>query len=81
MSTPKIDKKTMMKGFRKVGLAMPLMFVGPIVVNSSFKNQSHPYYYYVLSIGIAICLFAMLWFFLGVNTIVKGIFNDNNQSE
>src|SRR5690606_40500315 len=57
MSTPQIDKETMMKGFRKVALAMPLMFVGPIIINSSFKNQTHPYYYYVLAaeIGRASC--------------------------
>lgn len=81
MSTPQIDKETMMKGFRKVALAMPLMFLGPIIINSSFKNQTHPYYYYVLATGIAICLFAMLWFFMGLRGIVKGIFNDKNKSE
>ena len=81
MSTPQIDKETMMKGFRKVALAMPLMFLGPIIVNMSFKNQNHPLYYIVLAFGIAICLFSMLWFFLGINTIVKGIFNDKNKSE
>ena len=82
MSKPsEFDMKTMKKGFRRVALAILLMFVGPIIINTSFKNQLHPFSSFVLSIGVSICLFSMLWFFLGVRGIVQGIFNDKNISK
>jgi len=76
-----LDKVTLFKGFKKVGFAIPLMFIGPIVINSSFKNQNHPFYYLVLSIGILICLFSMYLFFKGIITMVKGLFNDNEEKK
>ncbi len=77
MAAPDFDKATVFKGIRKVSMAIPLMFVGPIVINSAFKNEGHPFYYPILAIGILICLFSMLLFFRGIVTMVKGFFNDN----
>lgn len=74
--TTATDKKKLLLGLRKIGLAIPLMFIGPIVINSSFKNQNHPFYYPILGLGILICLFSMLWFLKGLLQIVSGLFND-----
>lgn len=76
METPKADKTKIYKGLQKVFIAIPLMFVGPIIINSSFKNQEHFLYYPVLILGCLICLFSMYLFFIGLKTLVSGLFND-----
>jgi len=76
METPKADKTKIYKGLQKVFIAIPLMFVGPIIIYSSFKNQEHFLYYPVLILGCLICLFSMFLFFMGLRTVVSGLFND-----
>ncbi len=76
METPKEDKVRIYKGLQKIFFAIPLMFVGPIIINSSFKNQEHFLYYPVLILGCLICLFSMYLFFKGLRTLVSGFFND-----
>lgn len=76
METPKADKTKIYKGLQKVFIAIPLMFVGPIIIYSSFKNQEHFLYYPVLILGCLICLFSMYLFFRGLRTLVSGLFND-----
>lgn len=76
METPKADKTKIYKGLQKVFIAIPLMFVGPIIIYSSFKNQEHFLYYPVLILGCLICLFSMWLFFIGLRTLVSGLFND-----
>ncbi|HLW63652.1 MAG TPA: DUF6095 family protein [Flavobacterium sp.] len=70
------DKRRIYKGLQKVFIAMPLMFVGPVIIYSSFKNSEHPLYYIILSLGCLMCLFSMYLFFMGLKTLVSGIFND-----
>ena len=76
METPKADKTKIYKGLQKVFIAIPLMFVGPIIIYSSFKNQEHFLYYPVIILGCLICLFSMYLFFIGLKTLVSGLFND-----
>ncbi|WKW47553.1 DUF6095 family protein [Myroides sp. JBRI-B21084] len=76
METPKTDKTRIYKGLQKIFIAIPLMFVGPIIINSSFKNKEHLLYYPVLILGCLICLYAMYLFFKGLKTMVNGLFND-----
>ncbi len=76
MATPKADKNRIYKGLQKIFIAIPLMFVGPIIIYSSFKNQEHFLYYPVLILGCLICLFSMYLFFMGLRTLVSGLFND-----
>lgn len=76
METPKSDKTRIFKGLQKIFIAIPLMFVGPIIIYSSFKNQDNLFYYPVLISGCVICLFSMFLFFKGLKTMVSGLFND-----
>lgn len=76
METPKTDKTRIYKGLQKVFFAIPLMFVGPIIIYSSFKNKEHFLYYPILTLGCIICLLSMYLFFRGLRTIVNGLFND-----
>lgn len=70
------DKKTVFKGIRFLAIALPLVFIGPTVIYSSFKNKEHYLYHVVLTIGILCCILGMFFIFKGVKTIVKGVFNE-----
>ena len=72
------DKKILVKGLTRLGWALPMFFLGPVIIHSSFKNEGHPMFIPVLGIGIIICLAAMLLMFMGIRTIMKSLF-DNNQ--
>ena len=69
------DKKILQKGILFMSIALPLLFLGPVVVHSAFKNQNNPYYFVVLGCGIVICLGAMLMMFLGLKKIMDSLFN------
>jgi hypothetical protein len=69
------DKRILMKGIRYLSGALPLFFLGPVVIHSSFKNQSHPMYIPVLGLGIITCIIAILLVFLGIRTIMKSLFD------
>lgn len=72
------DKKILVKGLTKLGWALPMFFLGPVVIHSSFKNEGHPMFIPILGIGIIICIAAMFLMFMGIRTIMKSLF-DNNQ--
>lgn len=74
------DKNILFKGIRYLSGALPLLFIGPIVINSSFKNKENPLYPYILVLGIIISLFAMFLLFKGLTTITKSLFDgDKNK--
>lgn len=76
MKQPETNKASMYKGLQRIFLAILLMFIGPVIINSAFKNQEHFLYYPVLLLGCGICLTAMYLFFKGLQKLVNGIFNE-----
>lgn len=75
------DKYKLAKGIKYLTGALPLLFLGPIIINSAFKNEKHTLYYYVLALGIIIALAAMFLIFKGINTIVNSMFDGDKQSQ
>lgn len=69
------DKKILTKGLKYMGWALPLFFIGPVVIHSSFKNQKHPFFIPVLGVGIILCFTAIALMFLGLRTIMKSLTN------
>lgn len=69
------NRKILAKGIKFLSGALPLLFMGPIVINSAFKNQKHPYYEIVLGVGLLFCVLAIFLMFKGINTIVKSLFD------
>lgn len=57
-------------------MALPLLFLGPVIIHSSFKNQQHPFFEVVLGVGILACISAVGLIFYGISLLVKTIFND-----
>ncbi|MGQ7947034.1 DUF6095 family protein [Flavobacterium sp. WC2509] len=70
------NKELLAKGIKYLTGALPLMFIGPTVIYNAFMNQHTDWHYLVLAIGIIACLASMYLMFVGLKTIMKGIFND-----
>jgi hypothetical protein len=64
------------KGIKYLLFALPLIFIGPSVIYNAFMNQENVWHYLVLAIGCAMCLGSMYLMFKGIQTMVKGLFND-----
>lgn len=70
------NKELLSKGIKYLTGALPLLFIGPAIIYNAFINKQNVWHYLVLAIGIAACLGAMYLMYLGLKTIMKGIFND-----
>lgn len=69
------DKNMLRKGITYMSVALPLFFLGPVVIHSAFKNQEHPFYIPVLGGGIIFCIAAIVYVFIGLRTIMRSMFN------
>ena len=75
------DRKILQRGIRYLSVCLPLLFIGPILINSACKNKENTLYPYILGLGIVISLYAMFLLFKGVTTITKSLFDgDKNQN-
>lgn len=72
------DREVLSKGVQYLAWALPLMFIGPSVIYNAFVNKNNVWHYLVLVIGIAICFGAVFLMFKGVQTIVKSMFDNND---
>jgi hypothetical protein len=70
------NKELLSKGIKYLGGALPLLFIGPSIIYNAFINKQNIWHYLVLAVGIATCLGAMYLLFLGLNTIMKALFNE-----
>ncbi len=70
------NKTVLVKGLKYMGWALPLFFIGPTIIHSSFKNQNHPLYIPVLGLGIIFCLLAIIMVVMGLKTIIKSLFEN-----
>lgn len=73
------NKSVLAKGIKYLAGALPLLFLGPVVITSAFKNEKHPLYVYVLILGILIALAAMFLIFKGIITVLKSLFDAENK--
>ncbi|MDV6167076.1 DUF6095 family protein [Flavobacterium sp. DG1-102-2] len=64
-----------MRGIRYLTGALPLFFIGPVVIHSSFVNKNNVLFIPVLIFGALLCLFGMWLMFLGIRTIMKSMFD------
>lgn len=71
------NKEILFKGVKYLLFALPLIFIGPSVIFSSFKNQDHPFYIPILGLGIIFCLGSIFLMFKGIQTIMQSLFDGN----
>ncbi|MFY0480983.1 DUF6095 family protein [Flavobacterium sp. PLA-1-15] len=69
------NKKILTKGISCMSWALPALFIGPAVVHFAFINKQQPIYWLILSIGILVCLTGIVLVFMGINTIIKSLFD------
>lgn len=71
----------LVKGAKRLGLTVLLMFTAPVIIYEAFKNQGHPLYYPVLIFGIVLALGAIVSGFTGIKLLVDAIFNKKSSSK
>lgn len=69
------NRRKLQKGILFLSVALPLLFIGPVVINSSFKNKEHNLYPFILGLGIICCFLAIFFIFKGISTIMKSMFD------
>ena len=69
------NKDLLSKGIKYITISLPCLFIGPAVIHFAFINKLQTLYYLILALGIGICITAMVLLFLGLNTIMKSLFN------
>lgn len=69
------NKELLLKGLKFLAGALPLSFIGPVVLFSSFKNQESPWFLPVLIFALAAMAAAIFLMFKGINTIMKALFD------
>jgi hypothetical protein len=76
METPRTNKDLLVKGLKKMGITLVLLFLGPTLIHIAFSNQEKSLYIPILLIGILVCFLAIFMGFKGLQTIMRSIFND-----
>jgi hypothetical protein len=70
------NKELITKGVKYLAWALPLLFIGPSFIYNAFINKENAWHYLVLGTGIAICIGSVYLIFLGLKTMMHGLFND-----
>lgn len=64
-----------MKGIKMLAGALPLTFIGPVVLFNSFKNQEHIWFVPVLIVALIAMAAAIFLMFKGISTVMKSLFD------
>lgn len=78
METKRTDKDILVKGLKKMGLSLVLMFFGPTLIYIALSNKEKPFYIPILIVGFLFCGIAILLSFKGLKTIMDSMFNNTN---
>ena len=71
-----MDKAVLQKGLMIWLRALLFIALGPVVLSSAFKNQSHTLFIPVLVVGIVLSFFAIYFGFKAIKKIMEGLFSD-----
>ena len=66
------NKEKLLKGIKILAISLLVSFVAIYLISFSFVNK----FYTISVLGILIMLFAIYLIYKGINTVIKGIFND-----
>ena len=68
------DKKLLVKGLKKLGLAIPLLVLSAYLITFSVLNKETIPIYIFMSLGIIAMALTIYLLFSGIKTIVNSIF-------
>ena len=69
------DKKVLMDGIKMMAGSLPLAFIGPAVLFSTFKNQEHPFFIPILILALTAMAGAIFLMFRGLGKVMKSLFD------
>ncbi len=69
------NKDILTKGLRQMLLCLFLMFTGPTLLHLALSNKEKPLYIPLLILAVLLCIAAIAFLFIGINTILNSIFN------
>lgn len=69
------DKNVLSKGLKQMGVCLILMFAGPTLLHLTLDNKDKSLYLPLLILSIVLCIMAISFLFIGINTIMNSIFN------
>lgn len=70
----KTDKEILSKGIKRMAICLLLMFLGPTTLHIAFSNKEKPLYLPILFLALILCILAIVFLFIGINTIMTSIF-------
>ena len=70
------NQELLFKGLKYLAAALPLLFLGPVIMYSAFGNQDKFLFWPVLILSILLCIAAGYLIFKGIKTLMKALFND-----
>ena len=70
----KTDRELLLKSLKFFGYTMLMMFLAPVVIYQAFKNQTHPWYWPVLIMGVLIAIGAIAMGFYSIRLIMRAFF-------
>ncbi|WP_296313952.1 DUF6095 family protein [Winogradskyella sp. UBA3174] len=68
------DKEILAKGLKQMGICLVLMFAGPTLLHLTLDNKDKPLYIPLLILSILLCILAISFLFIGINTIINSMF-------
>lgn len=76
------NSNTYPRALRALMLALPLLFLGPVLIHNAFQNTHHWLHWIVLAVGIAVCGLGVYKAFQGVKMMADTTFdNDRKQHQ
>jgi len=69
------NKTLLFRGLKFLAGALPLSFIGPVVLFSAFKNQEHDFYVPVLILALLAMAAAVFLMFKGIAIVMKALFD------
>jgi hypothetical protein len=68
-------KETLGKGIRYLAISLPLCFLGPSILYSSFNNQDKFLFVPILILGLVVTFGAGFCIFKGIKTLMQALFD------
>ena len=69
------NKNQLVRGLKFLAGALPLSFIGPVVMFSSFKNQDHDLFIPILLFSLLAMAAAIFLMFKGISIVMKSLFD------
>jgi len=69
------NKKKLVKGLKFLLYTVALMFTAPVVLFQAFKNQEHPWYWPVLTVGLLLAIAAISLGFYSIRLFMIALFD------